>query len=319
MPYTDDEQTDPLTERSGSLLARQRERGGVPRIFQTNTSAEYWRGDCSLIHTDLAGTRDVEPPAEDRIYLFAGTQHSAGVLPLASVSAVDGARGVHHFNVVDYSPLSRAALTNLDAWAARGVEPPPSAFPRLADGTAVTAGEVLSTFAGFPTATLPSAERLPAVPAMRRYDLGPEAARGVGRFPVEAGERYPVFVSAVNVDGNEAAGVRLPDLTVPVASYAGWNPRHPETGGEGQILNMLGSTVPSPATAAERERTSDPRAAITERYRDRDDYLARVRWAAEELVAGRYLLEEDIEVVVQNCAARYDIFAPTPVPTGDSG
>jgi hypothetical protein len=291
----------------------------VPRIFQTNTSAEYWRGDCSLIHTDLAGTRDVEPPAEDRIYLFAGTQHSAGVLPLASVSAIDGARGVHHFNVVDYTPLCRAALTNLDAWAARGVEPPPSAFPRLADGTAVTPEHVLGTFARFPNATLPNPERLPAVPAMRRYDLGPEAERGIGRFPAAAGERYPTFVSAVDADGTEVAGVRLPDLTVPVASHTGWNPRHPETGGEGQILNMLGSTVPFPATAAERERTGDPRPAIAQRYHDRDDYLARVREAAAALATNRYLLDEDIEIVVQNCAARYDVFAPAPVTAGDGG
>ena len=42
------------------------------------------------------------------------------------------------------------------------------------------------------------------------------------------------------------------------------------------------------------------------RYQDRDDYLARVRDAAAALVHDRYLLEEDIELVTANCAARYD-------------
>jgi hypothetical protein len=77
--------------------------------------------------------------------------------------------------------------------------------------------------------------------------------------------------------------------------------------------------VPFPATAAERERTGDPRPAIAQRYHDRDDYLARVREAAAALATNRYLLDEDIEIVVQNCAARYDVFAPAPVTAGDGG
>ena len=53
-------------------------------------------------------------------------------------ATAEDSRGVHGFNAVDYSPLMRAALVNLDRWVSEGVEPPPSAFPRLADGTAVT-------------------------------------------------------------------------------------------------------------------------------------------------------------------------------------
>ena len=64
----------------------------------------------------------------------------------------------------------------------------------------------------------------------------------------------------------------MPDVTVPVATYTGWNPRAPETGGAGQIVSMQGSTLPFPATRAEREQRGDPRPSIEERYRDRDDY-----------------------------------------------
>jgi hypothetical protein len=55
----------------------------VPKIVATNTSAEYWRGDCSLIHTDSEGRRDVELPDFARTYFFAGTQHGAGAVAAA--------------------------------------------------------------------------------------------------------------------------------------------------------------------------------------------------------------------------------------------
>ena len=99
---------------------------------------------------------------------------------------------------------------------------------------------------------------------------------------------------------------------MPVATYTGWNPRHPRLGGTGQINLMQGSTFPFAATRAERERTGDPRPSIEERYRDRDDYLAKVRAAAEALVQQRYLLEEDIETTLALAGRRYDTFAATP-------
>src|SRR5438067_13118523 len=138
--------------------------------------------------------------------------------------------GVHPFNVVDYSPLLRAALENLVRWAAEGVEPPPSAFPRLADRSAVPMADALAPFARIPGAIVPDPRLLPRMPAV---DLGPEAERGVGRYPAETGSVFPVYVAAVDADGNEAASLRLPDLTVPLATYPGWTPRHPATGGAG--------------------------------------------------------------------------------------
>ena len=129
------------------MFARLRERGRIPRICATNTSAEYWRGDASLIHTDIEGRRDVEPADFVRTYLFAGTQHTPGALPPLAADPNTGSRGHHRFNVVDYAPLLRAALVNVDRWVTDDTEPPPSAFPRLADKTAVEA-ETLATFYG---------------------------------------------------------------------------------------------------------------------------------------------------------------------------
>jgi len=77
-PFTDTVETDPLTGERGALLARLEARGTLPKIFTINTSAEYWRGDASLVHTDIAGKRDVEPHPAARVYLFASTQHTPG-------------------------------------------------------------------------------------------------------------------------------------------------------------------------------------------------------------------------------------------------
>ena len=308
-PFADDPQIDPVTGQTYGLLDRQRDLGGVPKIVYTNTAAEYWRGDTSLMHTDMAATRDVEPPAESRIYLFASTQHVAGSLPLVDSTGAGEPRGRHPFNAVDYAPLMRAALVNLERWIAAGTEPPPSVFPRLADGTAITGAEAIAAFRRIPGLDLPDPARLPVI---RRVDLGPDAARGVGYYPTVPGERYPHYVAAVDADGNEVGGIRMPDVAVPLVTYTGWNPRHPETGGAEQILPMQGSTFPFARTADERARTGDPRPAIAERYRDRDDYLARVRAAARELVEHRYLLPEDVPLTVAIAAERYDAF------TGDT-
>ncbi|MCA1724261.1 MAG: hypothetical protein LC748_08460, partial [Thermomicrobia bacterium] len=116
MPFTDEDQTDPQTGRTDGLMRRQRALGGVPKIITTNTSAEYWRGDCSLIHTNIAGTHDIEPPEDARVYLFASTQHGLGAVPLVDRDTNTGARGSHGFNAVDYAPLLRAVLVNLERW-----------------------------------------------------------------------------------------------------------------------------------------------------------------------------------------------------------
>jgi hypothetical protein len=209
------------------LLARATRRGRVPKIVATNTSAEYWRGDASLVHTDVEGRRDIEPPADARVYLFAGTQHTPGALPPPPADPNTGSRGIHPFNVVDYAPLLRAALVNLDRWLREGVEPPPSVFPRLADGTAVAGESMAPRFAAIPGVRFPDRLARPA-----RLDFGPEIARGIAsELPPKIGARYPSYVAAVDADGNEVVGIRPVELAVPLATFTGWNPRHPEQGG----------------------------------------------------------------------------------------
>ena len=276
-------------------------RGGL-KAFYTNTSFEYHRGDASLIHTDPAGTRDVEHGPDVRVYHWTGTEHGHGIWPPADAAAVAAdprgwtERARNFRSVVHYGRLLRAALVNLDRWAADGVPPPPSCHPRLSDGTAVDAGELEKTFAGIPDAAYP---RYPV--RAQRQDFS--------TLPPRPGPALGNRVSAVDADGNERSGVSVPELTVPLATHTGWNLRHPESGGVDQILYFAGSTLPFAGTRAEREAAGDPRPAIAERYASRADYLGRVREAARRLVAAGYLLEEDIETSVSYGERNWDAWA----------
>ena len=299
-PFADDESVDPYSEESGGLLTRIRQAGAVPRIMYTNTSAEYWRGDGSLTHIDPTGRRDLDEAPESRTYLFASTQHTmTDSLPAPGDPNVDGTERRFPGNALDYRPLLRAALVNLSAWARGDADPPPSRHPRLADGTAVTRAEALASIRAVPDDAKPDPERLWV---LRETDMGPRASEGVGAYPVAEGRGYPSFVSALDADGNEVAGVRLPDLAEPIGAHSGWNPRHPDSGAPEQIIPMVGfSLFVSPDEARRR-------------YPDRSAYAARLRAAAEQLVRERTLLAEDVAVVVEGALARYDALLAGALP-----
>ncbi len=302
-PFADAEISDPLTERTDGLLRRQRKLGEMPKVIYTNSSAEYWRGDGSLAHTDPVGAEDAAEADETRLYHFAGTQHGAGSVKQRQDAGPDGSKGQYPFNIVDYGPLLRAALINLDRWAAEEVEPPPSSHPRLDDGTAVTRNEALDKLPPIPGLIKPDPQRLWVI---REVDLGPQIGEGVGRYPAREGRTYPCYVSAVDGDGNETGGIRLPDLDAPVGTHVGWNIRDPETGAPEQLIPMQGFTLFFPKTEAAREESGDVRPSLEERYSGRETYLERVRELTQKLVADRYLLAEDIDIVVEACAERYD-------------
>ena len=312
-PFTDTTQTDPVTGAQGSLLEAMERRGNVPKIMFTNTSAEYWRGDAALIHTDLETLNDAPESPSVRRYHFAGCQHGSGDFPPLEFRASDGIRGQLPLNSVDYAPLLRAALDNLDRWVATGEEPPSSRHPSLNDGTAVESHTLLERFAQLPGVKVP-AQTTRAI----RLDYGPETHLGrTTKLPADEGEEFPALVADLDESFNERGGIRLPDLSVPVATYTGWNLRDESIGNPGLFIGITGGlagwTHPLPSSLAERESTGDPRASIEERYAGRDDYLEQVARAAMDLVAEGYLLEEDVPEVVELAGRKYDYFA------GDGG
>jgi hypothetical protein len=189
-------------------------------------------------------------------------------------------------------------------------DPPPSRYPRLADGTAIAPEEAGYAFAAIPGAGFPTHP-----PQVIRLDFGQDAAGGVATtLPPVEGKPYPRFVPAVDRDGNEVSGIRLPDLTVPLATYAGWNLRHPQMGAPETLMSLMGSTIPFPATREERAARGDPRRSIEERYPSRARYLEQVRQEAQRLVDDGYQLAEDLELAVGHASRRYDLLALTREP-----
>jgi alpha/beta hydrolase family protein len=298
-PFTDTEQEDPVTGARGALHASIDARGSAVKVFYTNTSAEYHRGDASLIHTSVDGKADHRHGDRTRVYHFAGTEHGLGVWPPADCvpAPADPTGGVERAQnlrgIVDYSPLLRACLVNLDRWVTEGVAPPPSRHPRVDDSTAVAPHELAAAFARVPGARFPHRHALP-----QRLDFS--------TLPPRRGPAYGSRVSAVDADGNELAGIALPEVAVPVATHTGWTLRHAEIGGDNQLLVFAGATIPFAATRRAREAAGDPRASLEERYASRAAYLAAVRRAGEALARQRYMLEDDIEVSVQAAARSYD-------------
>ncbi len=315
-PFADSPQTDPDTGLTDGLLSRlahicTRDGGDLPKVMYTYTSSEYWAGHGSLVHTDLEGQQDVEPPDAVRVYAFAGTQHALGSLPLTDTDAADGYRGAHTFNCLDYRALIRAALVNLDRWVSEGDAPPPSQYPRISDATAVPIAGAAQGLEAVPGVKLPRPLR-----RFTRLDFGPDPGVPI-IVPASVGRDYPCLVSQVGSDGNEVAGIRLPLVSVPLATHLGWNRRHADIGGEGQTLStggasggtLRGSSIPFAATRSEREASGDPRLSIEERYPSMQSFIEQIKDAARQLVAGGYLLEEDVEPLVTQASEHYTTMA----------
>ena len=306
-PFSSVKQTDPETGVTDSLHQRLDERGSPLRIFYTNTSAEYHRGDASLIHTDPDGTLDVGAGPNARVYHFTGTEHGTGTWPPTDSS--DSGEGISRTqnmrSVVDYTPLLRACLDNLDRWVAEGVEPPQGRHPKIDDGTAVPPTQLRGVMDAIPGSNYPNRHPLPH---RRNYEPKTDVEQ-VTKMPPDVGKVYGSLVPDVDADGNEVAGITLPEISVPLAAHTGWNLRHPDIGGDTQPLMFAGGIIPFARTEDERAQSGDPRPSIRTRYASKDVYLGLVRQAAEALVSERHLLDQDIESCLAQAEKFWDWFA----------
>jgi len=290
-PFTDQPEVDPLTGEKGGLLDRALLEHVVPKIFFSHTSYEYWGRAASLIHTTADAKRDASIGPNVRIYHFTGLQHYSGPFPPARG---EGAL----FGREPQSPLPiryfwRAMIANMDAWVRSGTAPPPSAYPSIAAHTLVPLAEY--AFPRIPHVELPSEAN-----AAYRLDYGPNWRDGILAVqPPHVGKPFPILVPQVDADGNELGGIHLPEISVPLATYTGWNLRDPSIGGASQRIPFEGSYLPFPRNADERKQSGDPRKSIAERYFDRDAYLGRFALAADELIQQRWILPEDRAPLLQ--------------------
>ena len=281
-PFSDASQRDPITGQTEGALDNPRARANQPRIFYTNTAVEYWGGGrvAALVHTSPDGARDLQLPANERVYFLAGSQHGPAAFPPSA------SNGQQKDNPTDYWWTMRALLVAMEEWVRDGTTPPDSRYPRLADGTLVAAARI--EFPHVRDVTSPAS-----------LTAGGRAANARVARDGAPGTPLPLLVPQVDADGNERAGIRLPDVVVPLATVTGWNFRKPEIGAPDQLFPLLGSYIPFAATKARATASGDPRRSIEERYQGRESYLQHVRDAANALVKDRYLRADDVDAIVR--------------------
>ena len=195
----------------------------------------------------MDASEDARIPDHVRVYMYAGTQHGpAGFPPGVTI-------GQQRANPNNFRWGQRALLLAMDHWIRGGEPPPASRYPSIEQGTAVAAENL-----GFPA--IPGVETSDRVHYAYRADYGPDfATRGVvTEEPPRIGKRFPIRVSSVDDDGNEVAGIRLPEVAVPLATYTGWNLFNAESGPPDEVSSMVGSFLPFPKTAAEAQAAGDP-------------------------------------------------------------
>jgi hypothetical protein len=246
-------------------------------MMEVNTSTEYWQKGASLVHTNPASRHDAELPPTARVYMIAGTQHGGRPGTDSSPGPCVNPRNPH-----SATPALRALFVALDEWVRTGATPPPSSVPSIAQGTAVAAETVkMPTVPGF------------AVPAEANR-IGPPV--DWVDPPTRLDNFYDTKVCAVDADGNEVAGIRLPPIAVPLGTYTGWNVYRAQLC---ELCDRDGSLIPLARTRTEREAAGDSRPSLEERYGSRDSYVARVEATAAALVADRLLLPADADAYVK--------------------
>ncbi|MES2129892.1 MAG: alpha/beta hydrolase domain-containing protein [Pseudomonadota bacterium] len=261
-PFSYGVTSDPVSGKRDGILAACTATATCPKVMHIDSSEEFWQGRASLITTDGAG-KDIALPAGVRAYLMASTQHLYASTPTVGICKYQN-------NPATQAPLLRALIDDMVAWVREGREPPASRFPHLAD-----------------TTMTPPQREAQGFPDLRAIGVGyPEAINGL--------PGYQLLVPMEDEDGHDVAGVRLPDIAVPLATHAGWNLRRMGFA-ENQLCDLNGLFVPFAPTP----RAGDPRRAISQRYKNRLDYAKAVAVAARELRDQGLLLEEDVESYIE--------------------
>jgi len=205
-------------------------------------------------------------------------------------------QGLLPANPVPHTQTVNALRVHFRNWVMKGMAPPPSRYPTLAQGTLARANKAAL---GFPTlpglrATLPEPDFI--MPVLD-YDWGPgfNALDGSGvpsLAPPGIRRVLDMWAPTVDADGNEHGGVPVVLLDAPLGTYLGWNVTAAGFH-QGQICNYVGGMLPFARTAAERQASGDPRRSLQERYGDHPGYVAAVAKAAARAVAEGFLLEAD--------------------------
>ena len=295
-PFANVTTTDPITGKTDSRYARCAATGTCPFGVEIYSANEYWVKAASLLHTTPDGRVDLGDSPFTRNYFISSHQHGTG-------DGTSKGNCQQFLNPLDSAPIQRALFLALDDWT-NGTPPPTSRVPRLSDGTLVP--PLPQSGMGFPS--IPGVTYTGLKTTRYLFDYGPGfyetgiATVNPPVFPSTApsyqddtrnGPIYPSFIPKTDRDGNDIAGVRLPDVTVPLATYTGWALRSGPQANDG--CESSGQMIPFVRTEAERMTSGDPRPSVEARYPSFGNYLSQVNRAIDGLVKDRLMLCEDAD------------------------
>jgi len=291
-PFANVKTNDPITGKADSRYSRCKETGTCPYGVEIYSANEYWVKAASLLHTNPQGTKDLHESRFTRNYLISSHQHGTG-------NSASKGNCQQFLNPLNSAPVQRALFVALDEWATEHKKPPRSRVPRLHDKTLVPplpqAGMGFPSIPGVTYTGLKTTRYLLDY-GPHYYDTGiPTVNPPLITPPYEDnphnGPIYPSLIPKTDHDGNDIAGVRLVDVTVPIATYTGWALRSGPQANDG--CESSGQFIPFPRTKADRLTSGDPRQSVEERYSTLAQYQHRVAHAIREMVEDRLMLCED--------------------------
>ena len=289
-PFANQRTKDPITGKAAGRYDKCTKTKTCPLGMEVYSANEYWVKAASLFTTDPSGTADLPDHPMARDYFISSEQHGTGNA---------AAKGICQQlqNPLDSAPVLRALFVAMDEWSMKGIAPPPSAIPRLADGTLVPP----LSGVGFPKIPGVTYTGLMSTRYLLNYGadfystgimaINPPAVTSPIFNNPKNGPIYRTYVPKTDADGNDVAGVRLADVTVPLATYTGWALRSGPQANDG--CEGAGQYIPFAKTKAERMNSGDPRLSIEERYASLTAYSAAVEKAVDEMIAKRLMLPED--------------------------
>jgi len=289
-PFTNQVVYDQVTGKTDGWLARCSATKTCPKIFEVNSANEFWAKNMAVGLVDSTGKDFSNEPANVRSYLMSSLPHQGGF-------GAPG-RGIcqQERNPLVANAVLRALLVAMDQWVSTGQEPPASRVPRVTDATLVPPLPQASQ--GFPN--IPGVKYNGRMHTGDLFDYGPKFDEGILTVlpPRLVGTPYSALVPKTDADGNDIAGIRLPEVAAPLATYTGWNLRALPTGGD-DGCDHFGLQIGFPKTRAERMAAGDPRLSLEERYSSQASYVNAVAAAANRLASERLLLDEDVQAYVR--------------------
>lgn len=295
-PFANQTTFDPISGQTDGRYKQCSATNTCPLAMEFYSANEYWVKAGSLMSTDPTGTFDLPDQPEARVYLLSSKQHGGPGNPTS--------KGLcqQFLNPLQSEQVQRALFDDLDQWSTLGIAPPPSRVPLLSNGTLVPPPPPAADgrYVGIPGVTYTGLKTtryrfnygdmfyFTGIPTINPPMITPPYEDNPLNGPI-----YPSYVPKVDSDGNDIAGIRLPELTVPLATYTGWGLRSGVWANDG--CEASGQYIPFQATKAQRIAAGDPRPSVQERYPSFAMYRAAVMNAIDNLVKDRFMLCEDTE------------------------